>query len=142
MVVIAIISILATIVFASLQQARKKARDADRTSDISQLEAALHAYAIAKGSYPSASDGPCNHDTSFNSNGCLQVLVTAGLFTSLPTDPDTTKKYYYDNWCRDNNTSIPTQYRLWALGELNHGSLADNWWRDTDIGATTCNDPS
>ncbi len=142
MVVIAIISILATIVFASLQQARKKARDADRISDISQLEAALHTYAITYGKYPSSSDGTCTHLTSFDSGGCLRVLVTAGLFTSLPTDPETTKKYYYDNWCRDNNTSINTQYRVWAYGELNHGSTADNWWNDTDIGATTCNDPS
>lgn len=151
LVVIAIIGILSTIVFASMQQARKKSRDADRISDISQLEAALHTYAITYGRYPSSADGTCYYYNSFAANGCLKVLVTAGLFTSLPTDPlngtytgapHSDQMYFYDNWCLDNNINSDQQYRLWGNGELNHGATADNWWNDKTIGATPCNDPS
>jgi len=143
MVVIAIIAILSAIVFAALNEARKKARDSDREADIQQIAAALQVWATANGRYPSAADGTCTYTTSFNPGGCLRVLVTSGLFTALPTDPVSGKKYYYDNWCAAPTTPTGDQrYRLWTDGERNHGSLARNWWNNNTIGATTCTDPS
>jgi len=52
-VVIAIISLLASIVFASLATARSKARDAKRIQDLTQLRNALELYALNNGGlYP------------------------------------------------------------------------------------------
>ncbi len=53
LVVIAIIGILASVVLASLNSARKKSRDARRLADIKQLQVALELYFDAhSGNYP------------------------------------------------------------------------------------------
>ena len=56
LVVIAIIGILASIVLASLNSARKKARDAKRLADIRQIQTALEMFYDHYGYYPSSSD--------------------------------------------------------------------------------------
>jgi len=58
LVVIAIIGVLATVVLVSLGNARTKARDARRLSDVKQIQLALEMYydSSSNGSYP-ASDG-------------------------------------------------------------------------------------
>ena len=52
LVVISIISLLSSVVFASLNSARAKARDARRRSDFLQIQNALELYFDANGSYP------------------------------------------------------------------------------------------
>ncbi len=51
LVVVAIIGILAVIVLASLNEARKGARDKTRISDLEQAKAALHIYAVSNKTY-------------------------------------------------------------------------------------------
>jgi prepilin-type N-terminal cleavage/methylation domain-containing protein len=55
LVVIAIIGILASIVLVSLGSARAKARDAERLSDLKQVQTALELYWDDHGSYPTTS---------------------------------------------------------------------------------------
>lgn len=154
LVVIAVIFILAGVIYANLAEARKKARDTDRFSDISQLELAIEAFASANGRYPSSADGLCTHKASFAPGGCLQILVEGGFFDVLPADPldDGTgvPRYYYDNWCSDpgpgyanNNAGYRhgKEYRMWTFGEKDHDA-APLWWNDQTIGVTTCADPS
>lgn len=146
LVAISIMVVLMTIVLASVGEARKKGRDAERISEIAQLEAALRTYAVTYGRYPSTADGNCAHNNSFATGGCMNVLVTAGLFPSLPADPQhsATTYYHYDNWCQvyATTTAANQQYRLWADGERNNNGLLKNWWNNNTIGATTCVDPS
>ncbi|MFH1979046.1 MAG: type II secretion system protein [Patescibacteria group bacterium] len=52
LVVIAIIGILASVVLASLNSARKKSRDARRVADIKQIQLALELYFDANSTYP------------------------------------------------------------------------------------------
>lgn len=52
LVVIAVIGILASVVMASLNSARGKARDAKRVSDMQQMRTALELYYADNGSYP------------------------------------------------------------------------------------------
>lgn len=54
LVVIAIIGILASVVLASLNSARRKSRDARRIADIKQLQLALEMYFDASAQYPTA----------------------------------------------------------------------------------------
>lgn len=54
LVVIAIIGILASIVLASLNTARKKSRDARRIADVGQLRLALELYFDTAAGYPNA----------------------------------------------------------------------------------------
>ena len=75
LVVIAIIGILASIVLASLDSARKKGRDARRVADIRQLQLALELY------YDSNNQFPATLSTA---------LVTQGFISTIPTDPNGT----------------------------------------------------
>ena len=149
LVVIAIISILSMVAFASFNEARKKGRDAARITDIQQIEAALKVFAATYGRYPSTEDGVCAYNNSFSANGCMQALVEAELFITLPTDPINSVSggswvndyvYFYDNLCRSTGSS-DEQYRLWANGERDYDATEQLWWFDNIIGATNCADP-
>ncbi len=71
LVVIAIIGILSSVVLASLNSARTKARDARRVADLKQVQVALELYYDANSAYPTS----------------LTALVGSGLGASLPTLP-------------------------------------------------------
>src|SRR3989344_1689786 len=72
LVVIAIIGLLSSVVLASLNGARKKARDARRLSDIKSLQSALELY----------------YDSNSNAYpATLAALVTGGQISVVPTDP-------------------------------------------------------
>lgn len=109
LVVIAIIGILSSVVLASLNTARAKARNAVRFSDLTQVRTALEAYYIDKGVYPSTygswrtvcTNGPggggftATDEISFsddpdepdNSSAYIPWLVSGGYISRLPTDP-------------------------------------------------------
>jgi type II secretion system protein G len=141
LVVIAIIGLLATMAVVSFGNARKKARDAKRQSDMRQLYTALELFYDEYGRFPTTAEGNCAHNTSFLAGGCMEAMITNGYMSALPTDPDSSKQYYYDIWCRDGG-SHDQHFRMWTQGELDHGSTAQNWWNDSIIGVTNCLDPS
>ncbi|HQT82676.1 MAG: hypothetical protein B7W98_00555 [Parcubacteria group bacterium 20-58-5] len=94
LVVIAIIGLLSSIVLASLNVARAKARDAERLSDMHQLQSALEMYANDhNSSYPSTGGswwGNCSgygsHSTS-GANGWIPNLAPTYI-AKLPLDPN------------------------------------------------------
>jgi len=87
LVVIAIIGILSSVVLASLNSARIKARDSKRITTIRQLQTALALYYNTNGSYPAASwANDCSGGTSFQT--ALQPLVSGGYISSISTDPN------------------------------------------------------
>jgi len=81
LVVIAIIGILSSVVLASLNTARTKARDAKRVSDVKQIQLALEMYYDDNSNYPT--------DLS------VANLVTPGYLPLVPTDPSTAVAYSY-----------------------------------------------
>ena len=83
LVVIAIIGILSSVVLASLNNARKKGRDARRVADLKQLQLALELYYDANptSGYPSAIN--------------VANLVTPGYISVVPSDPSGGSTYYY-----------------------------------------------
>ncbi|MDD5627201.1 MAG: type II secretion system protein [Patescibacteria group bacterium] len=97
LVVIAVIGLLATIVMVSLNSARKKARDAERKSDLKQISLALEMYYDKYNGYPNDTfngwESPCN--TTTNDIG---KLVTEGFIPKISCDPlnSTTNRYYFD----------------------------------------------
>lgn len=83
LVVIAIIGVLASIVLASLNNARRKSRDARRITDIKQIQLALELYFDGQSNtYPAAS-ATCNAATNYG----LEVVKTAGYIPQIPRDP-------------------------------------------------------
>lgn len=101
LVVIAIIGILSSVVLASLNQARMKARDAKRISDLGEIRKAIFLYYTTTGHFPRESEGSngkicgaaCAGSDPDNINAVLSQYMGA-----VPVDPvnDTTRYYYYD----------------------------------------------
>ncbi len=89
LVVIAIIGILSSVVLASLNTARKKARDARRVSDMKQLQLALELFFDANNNaYPvSATQG--------DASTALAALVTNGYISVIPSEPSSGAAYQY-----------------------------------------------
>ncbi len=96
LVVIAIIGILSSVVLASLNTARSRARDAQRQSDIQNVYRALQLYWLDNNAYPSTG----SLDTVYMDPGCKTAgapdqvtanwvpnLVSGGYIASLPQDP-------------------------------------------------------
>jgi len=77
LVVIAIIGVLASVVLASLNTARRKGRDARRLSDIKQLQNALELYYDTNSVYPAAATDAVDP----------AAVVTPGYIAAVPTDP-------------------------------------------------------
>lgn len=91
LVVIAIIGVLASIVLASLNSARRKSRDARRITDVKQIQLALELYYDAQSpqQYPAAS-ATCDATTARG----LQVLSTGGYIPTVPRDPNASPNCY------------------------------------------------
>lgn len=90
LVVIAIIGILASVVLASLNSARTKARDSSRAAQLREVQKALELYYSDNGSYPA-------HNANTTLSGLSTSLAPAYL-SSIPLDPsygDTTSGYRY-----------------------------------------------
>jgi len=98
LVVIAIIGILSSVVLASLNGARAKARDSKRKQDMVQIRTALELYYNDNNKYPLANPGvwggistvpcgPANGQTS-GANAYISGL-TPTYISVLPTDPVT-----------------------------------------------------
>ena len=80
LVVIAIIGVLASVVLASLNTARRKSRDAKRIADIKQIQLALEMMFDDNGEYPDA---------------IANINIT--YLAQEPRDPSTAAGYSYDN---------------------------------------------
>lgn len=81
LVVVSIIGLLTSVVLASLNSARVKARDARRISDMTQLSRALELYYHANGQYPPSPTG----------TQVINMAVDLAPYISpIPTDPTKT----------------------------------------------------
>lgn len=89
LVVIAIIGVLASIVLASLNSARRKSRDARRITDVKQIQLALELFFDGQGSAYATSSGTCSATpgTGDTENNGLQALANRGYIPQVPRDP-------------------------------------------------------
>ena len=96
-VVVAILGLAASFVFASLTDAQKDARDKRRVQDLKQLESALQLYYTRYNSFPTEASGA-------NGNVSTNVVfrnAIAPYLSGTPTDPvpgNATYYYYYDGY--------------------------------------------
>lgn len=92
LVVIAIIGLLSSVVLASLNNARARARDARRISDLKQIQTALELYANSNGDYPTQ-----GANTQVND---LSAVLAPAYIPALPQDPTNTGAYGY-RYCKN-----------------------------------------
>ncbi|MFA5061937.1 MAG: prepilin-type N-terminal cleavage/methylation domain-containing protein [Patescibacteria group bacterium] len=92
LVVIAIIGLLSTLAVVALGNARVKARDAKRLSDLKQLQTALELYYTDNNMYPAGSSvalGDSNHACLNSAAGFTTTGCTNPYMGQVPTDPQT-----------------------------------------------------
>lgn len=105
-IVVSIISLLATILVMNFNESRMSARDDARKASLSQLQVALELYKAQHGRYPAMGCGGTNtvvrwigpgpHSVSWaNNNHCAEYIVGLApeFIPELPTDP----KYEYED---------------------------------------------
>lgn len=96
LVAIAIIGMLATLVVAMYSQAKEKAQDSRRISELKQLKIAIELYHNDFGHYPRESEGA---NGKIGEGSGLDTMLTKYM-TSIPHDPlgggNSTYYYYYD----------------------------------------------
>lgn len=114
LVVIAIIGILASIVLASLDSARKKGRDARRIADVKQLQLALELYYDQNNQFPTALS--------------TTTLVANNFISTIPTDPQSNLPYAYVGLLGSSSASCAS-YHLGAKLENTTNSALNT---DTD----------
>jgi general secretion pathway protein G len=118
LIVIAIISLLSTFTFANFLNARERARDTQRKSDLRQLQAAFELYRADQDTYP-ASIPVCGTALSAGGNTYMQ---------KIPCDPTNSGQYIY-TYVQSGST-----YQLFACLEN-----ANDPQKDTTNNSARCN---
>lgn len=96
LVVIAIMGLLATFAVIALDNARQKARDARRLSDMTQIQKALELYFDKYSNYPPAISGDGSWEDSTEDDGdFIDYLKDYGYMGKVPIDPINNSTYRY-----------------------------------------------
>lgn len=98
LVVISIISLLASIVLTSVNSARAKARDARRLTDMKTMQTALEFYYDQFGQYPDSDNAGCGGWDTPGNGSFITPLVSSGFLPGNILDPrtnDTCGNYRY-----------------------------------------------
>lgn len=128
LVVIAIIGILASIVLASLNSARRKSRDSRRVADLGQVRLALELFFDGHRAYPNGSTWGTLSGSGAESLTAATCTATTGgqaCIGSVPNDPINSGSNVYSY------TNIgTTDYVMKAVLEENNATLLAN---DVDV---------
>jgi general secretion pathway protein G len=130
LVVIAIIGLLSSVVLASLNTARAKARDALRISEVKELQTALAFYYIDNGAYPIVPGGGYaeiwSTEATWNTTSILKTALVPKYISKLPVDPKNTGgpswangfSYTYSTYSVGGSPILGTQYDLTVRLEM------------------------
>lgn len=121
MVTIAIIAIMSAIVIANVSQARAKARDSKRVSDISQIRLAATLFFERCNVYPAYPLNITDNGTISGTSYCPAGITLETYLAKVPVDPTNTGSYVYKY------AVSPTQddYHIGALLETNSSALQE-----------------
>ncbi|MFH1188798.1 MAG: type II secretion system protein [bacterium] len=121
LIVIAVITILAGVVFRGIQGVRESARDTRRIGDLTNVQSILEMYMNQCNHYPGVADSVtnCNHPNITTWNDLVAALSTVS--SKVPRDPVPSKTYYYGVDSVDG-----LQYVIGAALERENASLKDD----------------
>lgn len=95
LIVIAVITILAGVVFNGVQGVRETTRDTRRIGDLTNVQSILEMYMNQCNHYPGVADAAanCNHPNVATWSDLADALST--VVSKVPSDPTPSKTYYY-----------------------------------------------
>ncbi len=125
LLVIAIISILSSVVYGNMTGARASARDSERVTEVGQIALALELYYNNCRQYPATLDLTA-------SNGCPSGVTLASFLSTIPEDPLNADPHVYV-YERTNNAFV-----IRATLETGGSSLNND--RDGTLLTTDCSD--
>jgi prepilin-type N-terminal cleavage/methylation domain-containing protein len=123
LIVVAIISILASIVLVGIGPTEQLGRDARRISDLHEVQTALELYYAKCGYYPGGTvvSGSCpsgGYSSAGGYAGLIGVITGSGIgVNTMPNDPQKSKTYYYAT------QPLGESYILAAILENQNGSV-------------------
>jgi general secretion pathway protein G len=95
LIVVAIIGVLATLLMANFVGVRQRARDAQRKSDVRQIQSALELYRSDNSTYPTVGAGNGNFPTSCGTGVSLESTDGKTTYMKIiPCDPSGTSVSY------------------------------------------------
>lgn len=115
-VVMAIVSILASLLVVNFSDVNKKGRDSKRKSDVQAMRTALELYRADEGSYP------CGSPALPQTSGGAFVSPSDGTFEymkKVPKDPRSDGDYYYEGEDADGNLVCSTYILIACLENKN-----------------------
>ncbi len=147
LIVVAIISILASIVLVGIGPTEQLGRDARRVSDLHQVQTALELYYAKCGNYPGGpvAGGVCPGYASAGGYDGLVTSITGSAIgvNAMPNDPQKSKKYYYIT------TNTGSSYVLGTTLENINGSVFSGYtapslagYTDGTVLNSTCASPN
>lgn len=122
LVVIAVIGILASVVMASLNSARGKARDVTRLQAMTEMQKALALYYSQNGNYPDSDNQGCGGWDVSSDGTFTTALVSAGLLPTHLADPSGetgacgNAAYFYYVYASGNYGCDTTRGNYYVLG--------------------------
>lgn len=107
LIVVAIISILSTLLMVNFIAVRQRGRDAQRKSDLRQVQSALELYRADQNTYPASNTnnavGNCNSSASIGSEACDTIYMK-----TVPSDPIGSTYYNSGNYFYSSDGSTYT----------------------------------
>lgn len=110
LVVIAIIGILSSVVLASLNKARSKARDAKRMQDIGQLVNAIEMFYSDNGYYPACGSNACTTTGYVGGGNLANLQVVPNYLKVAPIDPINIAGQYGYYYSQGHRPTGPSTY--------------------------------
>jgi general secretion pathway protein G len=115
LVVIAIIGVLSAILMVNFSSSRAHARDAQRISDVSQIQLALSLYGDRCNQYPASLALAAN-------SGCPGSVTLGSFISAIPTPPTGASQNSYD-YATSSSSGIVVNYVLHAKLEYTNAAV-------------------
>lgn len=133
MVVVAIIGILSGIIITNLTSSKSKSRDAQRVSDVNQIQLALEQYFDRCGQYPIPTGTSNGQILLTANNGCPSGITFSSYISVIPNDPVSKTQYGYIV----NSSALPTDYILHASLENSNNAQQNSYSETVRSGTVT-----
>ncbi|HSD98899.1 MAG TPA: type II secretion system protein [Patescibacteria group bacterium] len=134
LIVIAIIGILSTLLMTNFIGVRQRARDAQRKSDVRQMQSALELYRSDTGSYPvSDSNNRLNATACTTSSGFTSTDGGTTYMQKVPCDPLGTSAYHSGNYYYNSSGTTYTIYACLENTSDSQGTSLSNTGCSTDF---------